>query len=177
MLMLIWLLFVAFLCNDGEELLTAEAWIRKNPDKYKFAPERLRLDPERSLTAQMAVAIAVVGAAMLTVTVVGARTYTTTGHLHPLFIAALALILLDGVKHILLSIGLRGYSSGVVSAVLVQVPYSVYAFQRFFAAGLLTWGEVLRCGVVGVLLIGPLLGLGFALAKRVVPRAPAQRSA
>jgi hypothetical protein len=143
---LIWLLLVAFICNDGEELLTAGVWVRKNQEKYSFAPKAMQLDLNKPLTAQFAVAVAVIGAAVLSATIVGAQTFAATGRLHGLFVGALVLIFLDGVKHILLSIGLRGYSSGVVSAALVQVPYSVFALHQFLATGLLTWGEILRNG-------------------------------
>ncbi|HLO01490.1 MAG TPA: HXXEE domain-containing protein [Symbiobacteriaceae bacterium] len=166
---LIWLLLIVFACNDGEELLTAGAWVRQNQEKYTFAPKALRLDQNKPLTAQFAVAVAVVGSVLLTATIVGAKTFAATGQLHGLFVAAIVLIFLDGVKHILLSIGLRGYSSGVVSAALVQVPYSVYALHRFLAAGLVTWGEIIRDGAIGVVVIGPLLAAGFALGRLVVP--------
>lgn len=171
---LIWLLLFAFACNDGEELLTGPAWVRRNPERYKGAPRWFQMDLERPLTAQFGVAVAVVASAVVAATIVGARTYVATGELHGLFVGAVVLMLLDGVKHILLSIGLRGYSSGVVSAVLVQVPYGLYALHRFLDAGLVTWGEILRYGAIGLIAIGPLLGLGFALARWVV-RIPRHR--
>lgn len=166
---LIWLLFVVFCCNDGEELLTGPAWIRRNPERYNAAPRWMRLDPKRSLTAQFAVAIAVVGTVPLLATLFGARSYATTGELPGLFVGVVAMIFLDGVKHILMAIGMRGYSSGVVSAALVQVPYGAYALHRFLVEGLTTWSEILRYGSLGVAVILPLLGLGFALGRLVVP--------
>lgn len=166
---LIWLLLVVFACNDGEELLTGARWVQQNPERYATMPRAMRLDPAKPLTAQMAVAVAVVGSALLVATVVGARTFAGTGALHGLFVGAVVLVLLDGVKHILLSIGLRGYSSGVISAALVEVPYSVYALHRFLAEGLVTWSEIIRYGAVGVVVIGPLLAAGFALGRWVIP--------
>jgi hypothetical protein len=76
---------------------------------------------------------------------------------------------LDGVKHILISLYLRAYSSGVISAALVEVPYTVYAFHRFLDAGLVTWRSIVRYGLMGLALVFPVLWLGFALGRRLVP--------
>jgi hypothetical protein len=174
---LIWMGLLAFACNDGEELLTVEAWIRKNRERYRMAPEALMLNLNKPITAQFAVAVAVVGSVVLTATLVGAREFAETGRLHGLFVAVLAVLFLDGIKHILFAIYLRQYASGVLSAALVQVPYTVYAFHRFLVAGLLTWSEILRDGVIGLVLVFPVLMLGFALGRWVIPerRATASR--
>lgn len=143
--------------------------MRKNPDQYRRAPRAFAPDPDKSMTAQFAAAVAVVASVVLLATWLGVSTFTETGRLHWLFVAVLALMFADGVKHILLSITLRGYTSGVVSAAVVQVPYSAYAIHRFLDAGLLTWAELLRYGSIGVVAVFPVLWLGFALGRRLVP--------
>lgn len=166
---LIWLLVVAFVCNDGEELLTMERWIRQNRDRYRRVPEALVINLQKPITAQFAVAVSVVGAVVLAAAWVGARSFAETGRLHGLFVAVLVVMFLDGVKHVLVSLWLRGYTSGVFSAALAEVPCSAYAFCRFLSAGAVTPGEILRYGLMGVALVFPLLGLGFALGRWLVP--------
>jgi hypothetical protein len=166
---LIWLLLFAFICNDGEELLTAERWVGNNRDQYRRAAKAFTLDPDKPMTAQFAVAVAVVGSFVLLATWVGASTFAATGRLHPIFVAVLVMIFCDGVKHMLMSLYLRGYTSGVVSAALVQVPYGAYAIHRFLEAGLVTWGDLLRYGPIGIVAVFPVLWLGFVLGRRLVP--------
>jgi hypothetical protein len=45
------------------------------------------------------------------------------------------------VPHLATTIRFRLYSPGVVTAVLITLPYSVYLFQRAFAEGILNWGQ------------------------------------
>lgn len=166
---LIWLLLLAFACNDGEELLTMEAWVRKHRGKPGAAIEARLVNWDKSFTAQFAVAVAVVGAIALTACWAGARTFAATGKLDGLYLAVLAVMFADGVKHVLISVVLREYSSGAVSAALAEIPYTVCAFHRFLNAGLATWGEIAWHGAVGVALAPLVLLLGFALGRLVVP--------
>lgn len=45
------------------------------------------------------------------------------------------------VPHLATTIRFRLYSPGVVTAVLITIPFSVYLFQRAFAEGILNWGQ------------------------------------
>lgn len=166
---LVWLLLAAFVCNDGEELLTVESWLRSNVEQARTFPGVGMVKWNKSVTAQFAVAVLVVGSVGLLAAWCGAQSLAETGRLNGLFVAALAVMLLDGVKHILMSLYLRQYSCGVITAALVQVPYSLYAFYRFLGAGVVTWAEILRYGLMGVVLIFPLLWMGFALGRWIVP--------
>lgn len=163
------LLFAAFCCHDGEEILTMERWLRRNRDWRIAGPEAKLINWQKPVTAQFAVAVSVVGAVVLAASWVGSLTYAETGRLHGLFVGVLAVMLLDGVKHVLLSLYRWGYTPGVVTAACVELPFSLYAFSRLFGADLLTMNQALVNGLIGLALVPPLLAAGFALGRWVVP--------
>jgi hypothetical protein len=75
------------------------------------------------------------------------------------------------VPHLATTIRFRLYSPGVVTAVLITVPFSVYLFQRAFAAGILNWGQFwLLLGIAPFAMI-TLTVLSLQLGK-VVTRKP-----
>jgi hypothetical protein len=45
------------------------------------------------------------------------------------------------VPHLVTTIRFRLYSPGVVTAVLITIPFSIYLFQRAFAEQILTWKQ------------------------------------
>ena len=45
------------------------------------------------------------------------------------------------VPHLVTTIRFRLYSPGVLTAVLITVPFSVYLFHRAFAEGIINWGQ------------------------------------
>jgi hypothetical protein len=45
------------------------------------------------------------------------------------------------VPHLVATIRFRLYSPGVVTAVLITIPFSIYLFQRAFAEQILTWKQ------------------------------------
>lgn len=165
MQLLFWLFPVAFLIHDGEEILTVAGWLRRQGARVPtgFGLLTRVVHQDRSLTGQFAVAVAFLGGVIL------AGTYT--GHLG-FFTGALGVMLLDGLKHVALSLRLRQYTPGVATAALVEVPFTVYAFSRLFAAGAVDWPYVLKATAAGVALIGPLLGVGLFLSHSLVRAKP-----
>jgi hypothetical protein len=61
------------------------------------------------------------------------------------------LIFINGLMHLATCIRLRGYAPGVVSAVLVYLPLSAYAYYIFIHSGQLTLGSVIATAVLGLL--------------------------
>jgi hypothetical protein len=45
------------------------------------------------------------------------------------------------IPHLMTTIRFRLYSHGVVTAILITLPFSIYLFQRAFAERVLTWGQ------------------------------------
>lgn len=62
------------------------------------------------------------------------RDYDSGGQLNTLFVGIVAVILLDGVKHVGVSLVSGKYSSGVITAAVVEIPYAAYTLYRLFDA-------------------------------------------
>jgi hypothetical protein len=77
------------------------------------------------------VAIGLMGGLMAGASALGAR----TGGRSPVFQAALAGFGLHGVTHLAQAAITRGYTPGVVTAPVVVIPFSVWAWRRLRAAG------------------------------------------
>lgn len=61
------------------------------------------------------------------------------------------LIFINSLMHIAACIRLRSYAAGVISAVLVYLPLSAYAYFLFIGSGQLTLGGVLATAALGLL--------------------------
>jgi Protein of unknown function with HXXEE motif len=158
-----WGLFVAWVVHDIEELFTMPHWGRRNATRlrrmYPRVPERVwsALDPSR---VQVAVAIGLVGLVMLGAAVDGAR----TGGRSPYFQIALLAFGLHAIVHLGQSALARGYTPGVVTAVLVVAPFSWWAWGRL-------GGPVGGSGLLGAILLIPLVvGAAQGIARLVARR-------
>jgi NhaP-type Na+/H+ or K+/H+ antiporter len=60
------------------------------------------------------------------------------------------------------------YTPGVVSAVLVTLPYSAYLFYKLMTWELVTIKQILFSIPVGLLII-PIVLIGHELGRRIVP--------
>lgn len=168
---LIWLLLVVFVLHDLEELITVENWLVKNKGRVmQAAPPRLRkmIGPSLAMsTAQFAVAVACMfailsSAVLLTVTTLEQRTFL------PFFLVCLHVLFLHVFTHVGQSLALRMYTPGVLTAVAVVLPYSLYTYFRLFAEGAVTWTLVIRTLPFVVLIVPILLGahrLGQIVSK------------
>ena len=121
-----WGLFAAWAVHDTEEVLTATWWSRQTTPRLRAEgwPNWL-VDGATTTTARFAVAAAVVGVAVLLVAWRGAQ----TGGRSPVFQAAVLVFGWHGLVHAGQAVLLRGYVPGLVGAVLVVVPYAVWAWR------------------------------------------------
>lgn len=149
-----WLLPMCFLLHDGEEILTWGWWMRRNGE-HVFDFGRQGTTWVSQSTGQMTVAVSVVGLVLLAATTADVLGLGA-GRTPYLFAACLGLWLGHSFIHVGASLYHRMYTPGVVTAVLLCIPYGLYAYSRLFDAGLLTWQGAVVCGVAG-LAAGPLL--------------------
>jgi hypothetical protein len=151
---------VAWALHDLEELLTAAAWGRTAPERirrrFPNAPDWL-LERLAVTTPQMAVAIGVVGAGVVTGARSGLRDLDGDMGALP---AVLAAYTAHGATHLMQAAALRGYTPGVVTVPLVIAPYSVWAWRTLRRAGLRVDGARLRRDLA----VGAPLAVGLALA-------------
>ena len=74
-----------------------------------------------------------------------------------LFTTGLAIFFVYVFGHVGQSLFFRAYTPGVITAVLVVLPYSLYGFHRLFAANLIDSNGFTTLVLVGALLFVPLV--------------------
>ena len=128
---LLWLVPVFFMLHNIEEVPSMESWSIRLP---------LKIHPTVS-TRQFVVAVTFLTLASFLLTYVSlAWLPTSTGYL--IILGMQAVMLVNAfVPHLMTTIRFRLYSPGVVTAMLITLPFSIYLFQRAFAERVLTWGQ------------------------------------
>ncbi|WP_049571892.1 HXXEE domain-containing protein [Nonomuraea sp. SBT364] len=164
-----WGLLAAWVAHDAEELATMATWARAaRPRLEKRFPgvpwERLEVSQRH-----VNVAIGLMGGVMAGASALGAR----TGGRSATFQAALLGFGAHGVVHLAQAAATRGYTPGVVTAPLVVIPYSVWAWRRLKAAGVPVSGGTAGWAAAAAF---PLLVAGIQAVAHAVttPRRPAR---
>ncbi|MCK8487672.1 HXXEE domain-containing protein [Paenibacillus sp. MBLB2552] len=163
---LVWLFLVSFVIHDMEEIIWVGPWAKRNRHKVAVAvPPRMK----RSLTqmlnitsSQFAVAVLLEFIVFVPFTLMAAE----QGRFF-IFLSFNTLFFLHVFTHVAQSVYLKMYTPGVVTAVLIVLPYSLLLFHRLLYENLVTWGEILLSIPVGLLVV-PLVLVGHELGKRWV---------
>ncbi len=160
------LLPAVFLIHDLEEILTVKEFWRENREEIPLPPsikERLEVT-----TGEMALAVACVSAASVAASGMAARS-PRSGVGPDLFAAVAAVRFFNAFVHLAQTLLLRRYTPGVVTALAVSFPSSLYALLRLRSENLLAERSLPRWFVVGALLHGPVVvgaqAFGRALAR------------
>ena len=164
-----WLLPVAFVIHDGEEILTMPRWIAEHRPlleriAHTGAPARRVVDNLPTTTAQVAVAVAVELAVLLLATVLFSRGPRPGPALY-FYAAALGVFTAHSLTHLGQTLLLGAYTPGVVTAVLIVPAAGVYLYKRLFEAGLLSRRSAWLSGFAGAVGIVPLLLTAHRLGK------------
>lgn len=170
--MLIWLLPVIFLIHDGEEIVKVEKFLRANKELPELAKQTQLVNWDKRITLQFSYAVFVIGSFLLLITLLAINDFESKGELHMLFVGAVAVILLDGLKHIGASVALKMYTPGFLTAALVEVPYGVYAFYRFFDIALIDTKKILLGTGIVLPLTLFLVWSGLSIGKWLAPYRP-----
>lgn len=160
---------LAFIVHDAEEILTWSWWMRRH-GRHIFAGRlagRLQ-NVAGQTTGQFTVAVAVILVAALAATYSGLRALANGGPL-TVFAGALAVMFLHTFAHLATSLRYRSYSPGVVTGVIICIPYPLLAAAYLMQAGLLDWPVLGLGALLGVAVAVPLLlaahGVGRLLAR------------
>ncbi|GAA3209617.1 HXXEE domain-containing protein [Nonomuraea helvata] len=153
-----WGLLAAWAVHDAEELATMAGWTREARERWPWVPEVSQ--------RHVNVAIGLMGGVMAGAAALGAR----TGGRSPVFQAALLGFGAHGVAHLAQAAVARRYTPGVVTAPVVVIPFSVWAWRRLRADGVpVRAGAAARPGVAAFpLVVGGVHVLAHALTR---PRA------
>ncbi|MNH99886.1 hypothetical protein D3C73_526680 [compost metagenome] len=153
---LLWLLPILFMFHDFEEILTVESWGIKHGPGVEAALSAGKWNPYRSMLRMTTrnFAADVLFVYILVVAVTGAAVFFS---FYWLYLAVLAVFLLHVFTHLGQSIVLKIYTPGVVTAVLVAFPYSLYAFYRLLNDDTVSWADVCWSLLLMALLAPPIV--------------------
>lgn len=165
----IWLLPVAFLLHDGEEIATMPTWVARN----RVALDRIAELGDAAAwtvanlpatTGEVAVAVAFELLLILAATGALALRLRRGPALH-FYSAVLGALLLHVVTHVAQAIVFRGYTPGVVSAVVVIPPASIALYGTLIRAGLLTGRSALLTAGAGAVAVLPVVVLAHQVGR------------
>ncbi|HEX6034012.1 MAG TPA: HXXEE domain-containing protein [Anaerolineales bacterium] len=128
---MLWLVPVFLTIHNMEEAPFMEKW-------YEHLPMKL---PFTVTTRQFAIAVTFITIAGFVVTYVGVE-YLANQAGHLIVLGMQAILLFNAfVPHIVTTIRFRMYSPGVISAVLIMLPFSFFLFRRAFAENIMNWNQ------------------------------------
>jgi uncharacterized protein with HXXEE motif len=157
----VWLLPLAFVIHDGEEVLTMPRWIAGHRALLETIAHTRPLARRivanlPTTTAQVALAVAVELAVFLAATGLVARD-PRPGFALFFYAAVLGAFTAHALTHLGQTLLLRAYTPGVVTAVLVVPPAGACIYKRLFEAGLLSRRSALVSAAAGVVGMVPVL--------------------
>ena len=128
---LLWLVPIFLTIHNIEEAPFMERWSKRLPVKLPFTVT----------TRQFVIAVTVITIAGFIITYLGVE-YLANQTGYVLVLGMQALLLFNAfVPHIATTIRFRMYSPGVITAVLIMLPFSFYLFRRAIAENILSWNQ------------------------------------
>ncbi|NQX43979.1 HXXEE domain-containing protein [Paenibacillus tritici] len=153
---LLWLLPVVFMFHDFEEILTVEAWGNKHGPAItaSLSPAlRKRMAPMMGMTTRNFA----MDVLFVYILIVGVTFVAVFLEFYWPYLAVLAVFLLHVFTHLAQSIVLKLYTPGVVTAVLLAFPYSLYAFYRLLHEGIVSEADISWSLLLTLILTPPLV--------------------
>ncbi|MFD2444982.1 HXXEE domain-containing protein [Bacillus sp. CGMCC 1.16607] len=164
---LIWMFLVAFMLHDFEEIIRIEPWFRKNSNQiYNKIPKRFHKNfyTFSSMTSsRFSIAVCTEFIVFIPVTF-----WAVEKGSYLLFLGFNVILLLHVFMHVGQALFLRMLVPGVVTAVVITLPYSIYLFYRLLDEDLIEMADILLSAPFGLLLI-PILWIGHKLGDKLVP--------
>ncbi|MFT9846831.1 HXXEE domain-containing protein [Aneurinibacillus sp. REN35] len=169
----IWLFLIVFMLHDFEEIITVETWLTKNKTKvlHRFPSLVTRYQAvfERRFamkTAQFSFAVAWIFVLLSVITFYTSQTLAYGGSFL-FYVAALHVLFGNVWTHVIQSVVLRGYTPGVVTAVILALPYTLYMYSRLLAEGYITWSLIWIAVPLSIVLL-PVVFFGLLLGRKCI---------
>lgn len=164
---LIWLFLVAFMLHDVEEIIRIEPWFKKNQKRiYDKVPTSFHkeLQTFSSITSsQFAVAVCIEFIIFVPVTFMAAEK-----DMYMMFLGLNAVLLLHVFMHIGQALMVKMLIPGVVTAVGITLPYTVYLFYRLLNENVVEFGDIVMSLPIGLVLV-PIILFGHIAGKKLIP--------
>lgn len=164
----IWLAPVVFLLHDAEEVATVLPWLRANAARL---PAIARPYVAQITTPAFAVAVGVLLAGVVLASWHGAQRVRRGMPPWPFLIVAGALAG-NAVTHVGQAVYFGGYTPGIVTAVVLVVPYAVGLARALRDAGMVTRRQLAVLLTFGVVIQTPIAIAGLAAGQFLAAGAP-----
>jgi uncharacterized membrane protein YqaE (UPF0057 family) len=142
----IWAGPAVFLLHDAEEVLTLAPWLREHGTELPPV-----VQPFMGVTTrQFALAVLLLFAGFLAAAAHGAWCAQRV-RASPVFLLVVGVLIGNGLTHLAQAALFRGYTPGVVTALLVVLPYGYFLGERLRTSGLATrrtWAGAIAAGAV-----------------------------
>ncbi|GAA4711731.1 HXXEE domain-containing protein [Brevibacillus fulvus] len=168
---LIWLFPIVFIVHDLEEIVTVEKWIKRNrANLYEKLPRKWaeRMIRQFSLTtAQFAVSVLVIFL-LISCSALMASQYVNHAPVSDiyLFLVCQLVFFVHAFVHIGQALFFRSFTPGVITSIVIILPYSTALFQELFARQMITW-ETIAISIPFAFLFFPFVLFAHWLGKRV----------
>ena len=166
---LLWLLPLAFVVHDAEELAIMPAWLSEHRAALSGLLQGMPAMGDGSLLLHLdtgGIALAM-GAILLLFVAVTAAAVSSA---YKIALYAYALVLggffVHGFGHIGQALVWRGYTPGVVTALLVVIPASVFLYARLWRSRMLGPAESVLLTAAGAALVVPAILLALSIGRR-----------
>ncbi len=158
---LIWSFPLAFLLHDFEEILTMERVVRETRESM---PPFLR-DLAEIKTPQLVLGVAIEFVLITLSSFLASRPQRQMN----LFTLLLAAFYVHAFGHLAQTLILRRYTSGVITAFLVVLPFSRYVSRRLSKAEIVSQSDWNQSKLTGSLILGPFL-IGLRQIGKIIFR-------
>jgi hypothetical protein len=156
----IWAAPAVFLLHDTEEILTVSSWLRV----HRAELPRVLQSYLEITTRQFALAVLLLFAGFLIAASHGARR-ARAGRSSLFFLFVAGALVGNAITHLVQAAIFRGYTPGVVSALLLVLPYGYLLGERLDASGFArrrTWAIAVAVGAVAQ---APIAALALMLVQ------------
>ncbi|OCA87909.1 hypothetical protein A8F94_08745 [Bacillus sp. FJAT-27225] len=161
----IWLFPIIFIFHDLEEIITIESSMAASKNIYpktNFIEQTVRMREKLGSTA----AELAVSATWILLIISFTTVMTSRGGSFLLFIAILNLFVLQAFMHIVQTIMFKGYTPGILTSLLLLIPYCLVTYFFLVENGKLDWHLLfislpVSLVMIMVFLVGNLLGRYF----------------
>lgn len=152
LLSLLWLFPILFMFHDFEEILTIEQWIKtKGEGVYKRLPRFAQ--PMYHSSFQMNTHHFAKDVLWVYITIVTVTAITVFFKVYLLFLVLLHVFFVHVFTHVGQTIYFRIYTPGVVTSIIVVLPYSVYTYYRLFAERLINTQDIIMSLLLVLILL------------------------
>jgi uncharacterized protein with HXXEE motif len=156
----IWAAPCVFLVHDAEEIATVAPWLRNNRADLPTA-----IQPFATVTTeQFTLGVGLLFLILLACTLHAVRR-ARAGHRSLPFLLVVGALVANGITHLFQAAAFRGYRPGLVTAVILVIPYGIGLGEQLRTDGLMSRGLWLGMIALGALLQVPIV-IGTLAAVR-----------